>query len=64
VIRPLRSGLIVLLLDYCRVTRDAVGEDLFGQRQAMLAGIVLTVLMVIGLSVSIPYWHKLGILAP
>jgi hypothetical protein len=42
---------------------DAAG-DLFGQRQAMLAGIVLTVLTVIGLAVSIPYWHMLGILAP
>jgi len=45
------------------VTRDAAGEDLFGQRQAVLAGIVLTVLTVIGLTVSIPYWHILGILA-
>ena len=51
------------LSDYCRVTRDAAGEDLFGQRQAMLAGIVITVLTVIGLTVSIPYWHMLGILA-
>ena len=52
------------LSDYCRVTRDAAGEDLFGQRQAMLAGVVLTVLTVIGLTVSISYWHMLGILAP
>jgi divalent anion:Na+ symporter, DASS family len=52
------------LSDYCRVTRDAAGEDLFGQRQAMLAGIVLSVLTVIGLAVSIPYWHMLGILSP
>jgi di/tricarboxylate transporter len=51
------------LSDYCRVTRDAAGEDLFGQRQALLAGVVITVLTVIGLSVSIPYWHMLGILA-
>jgi hypothetical protein len=33
------------------------------QRQAMLAGVVITVLTVIGLMVSIPYWHMLGILA-
>jgi di/tricarboxylate transporter len=52
------------LSDYCRVTRDAAGEDLFGQRQAMLAGVVISVLTVIGLTVSIPYWHMLGILAP
>jgi hypothetical protein len=52
------------LSDYCRVTRDAAGEDLFGQRQAMLAGVVITVLTVIGLTDSIPYWHMLGILAP
>jgi di/tricarboxylate transporter len=52
------------LSDYCRVTRDAAGEDLFGQRQAMLAGVVISVLTVIGLTVSIPDWHMLGILAP
>ena len=51
------------LSDYCRVTRDAAGEDLFGQRQALLAGVVLTVLTVLGLLVSMPYWRMLGILA-
>jgi hypothetical protein len=35
-----------------------------GLAASLLAGVVLTVLTVIGLAVSIPYWHMLGILAP
>jgi di/tricarboxylate transporter len=52
------------LSDYCRVTRDATGEDLFGPRQALVAGVILTLLTVVGLGVAIPYWQWLGILAP
>ena len=52
------------LSDYCRVTRDAAGEELFGQRQALVAGIVITVCTAIGLAVAIPYWEMLGILKP
>jgi di/tricarboxylate transporter len=51
------------LSDYCRVTRDAAGEDLFGQRQALIAGIVVSALTAFGLAVSIPYWTWLGLLA-
>jgi hypothetical protein len=50
--------------DYCRVTRDAVGHELFNQRQGFIAGVVVTVLTVIGLAVSIPYWRWLGLLRP
>jgi hypothetical protein len=50
--------------DNCRVTRDAVGHELFNQRQGFIAGVVVTVLTVIGLAVSIPYWRWLGLLRP
>lgn len=52
------------LSDYCRVARDAAGEELLGQRQALIAGILVTLLTVAGLAVAIPYWQWLGILAP
>ena len=46
------------------MTRDAAGEDLFGQRQALVAGIVITVCTAIGFAVAIPYCEMLGILEP
>jgi di/tricarboxylate transporter len=52
------------LSDYCRVARDTAGEELFGQRQALVAGILVTLLTIAGLAVAIPYWQWLGILAP
>jgi len=51
------------LSDDCRVTRDATGEDLFGPRQTLVAGVILTLLTVVGLGVAIPCWQRLGILA-
>jgi di/tricarboxylate transporter len=49
--------------DYCRMARDAAG-DLFEPRHAMIVGAALTALTLVGLAVSIPYWHALGVLRP
>jgi DASS family divalent anion:Na+ symporter len=49
--------------DYCRVARDVAGA-LFSQRQALLAGVAITVLTLLGFALSIPYWRFLGLLEP
>jgi DASS family divalent anion:Na+ symporter len=48
--------------DYCRIVRDSTGGELFDQRQALMAGVALTLLTFVALAVSIPYWRILGIL--
>jgi len=50
--------------DYCRLVRDATQGEAFTERQATVAGAVLTALTLLGLAVSVPYWKILGILAP
>jgi hypothetical protein len=40
------------------------GGEVFDQRQALIAGIAVTVLTLIGLVVAIPYWRMLGLLHP
>jgi hypothetical protein len=48
--------------DYCRVARDSSGAEPFSQRQALIVGVAMTVLTVLGLAVFIAYWRLLGIL--
>ena len=36
-----------------RVTRDAAGEELFSRRQALVVGVIVTLLTVVGLAVAI-----------
>ena len=50
--------------DYCRVAREAAGGELFDQRQAMIAGVAMTLLTFMGLAAAIPYWGMLGLLRP
>jgi len=48
--------------DYCRVARDPSGTAAFDPRQALIVGAAMTVLTLVGLAVSIPYWRALGLL--
>ncbi len=48
--------------DYCRVARETTGSQLFDQRQALVAGVAITLLTVLGLAVAIPHWRMLGLL--
>ncbi|HET9001808.1 MAG TPA: SLC13 family permease [bacterium] len=48
--------------DYCRLVRDATEGEMFTERHARLAGVGLTVLTLLALAVSLPYWKFLGIL--
>jgi di/tricarboxylate transporter/CRP-like cAMP-binding protein len=50
--------------DYCRLVRDATAGEMFTERHARLAGVGLTVLTLLALAVSLPYWKFLGILSP
>jgi hypothetical protein len=40
------------------------GGEVFDQRQALIAGIAVTVLTLIRLVIAIPYWRMLGLLHP
>jgi di/tricarboxylate transporter/CRP-like cAMP-binding protein len=50
--------------DYCRLVRDATQGEMFSERQALFAGASLTLLTLLALALSLPYWKALGILAP
>jgi hypothetical protein len=70
-LKPWVVGFVVLVManawlhpsqsDYCRVAREAAGAELFDQRQALTAGVVVTLLTLLGLVVAIPYWWTLGL---
>jgi hypothetical protein len=43
------------------VARETSGGELFDQRQALVAGVAVTLL---GLALAIRYWRMLGLLTP
>jgi di/tricarboxylate transporter len=71
-LRPWVVGFVVLVAanawlhpsqsDYCRVSRETAGGELFDQRQALIAGVAMTLLTLLGFAVAIPYWQVLGLL--
>jgi DASS family divalent anion:Na+ symporter len=73
-IAPWVVGFVVLLVantwlhpnqsDFHRVLRDATGADLVTQRDNLIAGVALTVITLVAVLVSIPYWRALGLLGP
>jgi di/tricarboxylate transporter len=73
-VKPWVVGFVVLVTantwlhpsqsDYCRVAWEAAGANLFDRRQALIAGVVLTLLTLLGLGLAIPYWSMLGLLQP
>jgi len=42
--------------------RDASGEILFTERQALIAGAAMTTVTLLALAASIPFWQAIGIL--
>jgi divalent anion:Na+ symporter, DASS family len=50
--------------DYCRVARETAGSELFDRRQAMAAGVAMTLFTLLGLAVALPHWRRLGLLEP
>jgi di/tricarboxylate transporter len=46
--------------ELCRLTRDASGGSLFTTRQAVRVGVAITLLMLLAIAVSVPYWSALG----
>ncbi len=50
--------------DFCRLTRDASGEALFTQRQALTAAVAMTAVTLLALAATIPVWQATGILQP
>jgi di/tricarboxylate transporter len=73
-VKPWVVGFVVLVTanawlhpsqsDYCRVARDTAGSELFDRRQAMAAGVAMTLLTLLGLAVALPHWRRLGLLEP
>lgn len=49
--------------DYCRIARGATRGEMFTERAALMVGAGLTVLTLMGLALSVPYWRAIGILA-
>jgi DASS family divalent anion:Na+ symporter len=50
------------LSDYCRLIREATGDDLFNERQGVWMGVAMTVVTLLAVVVSIPYWRALGLI--
>lgn len=48
--------------DYCRVARETAGAATFTDRQALAAGVAITLLTLLGLAAAIPLWRALGLL--
>ena len=45
-----------------RMVREATAGELFTDRQAVLVGAAMTIVALIAIAVSIPYWRAIGIL--
>lgn len=73
-LEPWVVGFIVLLAantwlhptlhDWYRLTRDATGGEMFTDRHGILMGIAVTVVMLLAIAASVPYWRAIGLLPP
>jgi hypothetical protein len=73
-LEPWVVGFIVLLAantwlhptlhDWYRLTRDATGGEMFTDRHGILMGIAVTVVMLLAIAASVPYWRAIGLLTP
>lgn len=73
-LEPWAVGFIVLLAantwlhptlhDWYRLTRDATGGEMFTDRHGILMGIAVTVVMLLAIAASVPYWRAIGLLPP
>ena len=48
--------------DYYRVARDVTRGEMFNERDGLIVGVGLTVLTLVGITVSLPYWRAVGLL--
>jgi hypothetical protein len=50
--------------DFCRLTRDATKGETFTDHHGVIVGVGMTVLTLLALTVSVPYWRAIGLLSP
>jgi DASS family divalent anion:Na+ symporter len=49
--------------DFYRLMRNAGGEDLATERHGIVVGVAMTVVVLVALTASVPYWRAVGVLA-
>jgi hypothetical protein len=49
--------------ELCRLARDAASAELFTTRHGLLVGAAMTLLSLLAVALSVPYWAALGVLA-
>jgi len=49
--------------ELCRLARDATGGATFADRHSLVMGAAITVLTLVAIATSVPYWHALGLLS-
>jgi DASS family divalent anion:Na+ symporter len=47
--------------DYCRIMSAATNDELFTPRHATIVGVAMTLLTLLAIGLSIPYWQALGL---
>lgn len=52
------------LSDYSRLAREITRGEMFSERDGIIVGVGLTVLTLLAVGVSIPYWKMIGLLKP
>jgi len=44
-----------------RLVREITEGEMFSERQAVLVGVAITVVALVAILVSVPYWHAIGL---
>lgn len=52
------------LSDFYALTRDITKREMFTDREGVIAGVMLTLLTLLAIAVSVPYWRAIGLLNP
>ncbi len=50
--------------DFCRLVRDATRGEMFTVRHGIVVGVALTLLTLVAIAASVPYWRAIGIMVP
>jgi DASS family divalent anion:Na+ symporter len=50
--------------ELCRLTRDATGGEMCSDRHGIIMGAAITVLTLLAIAASVPYWEAIGVLSP
>jgi hypothetical protein len=48
----------------CRLTRDPTEGEMFTDHQGLISGVAITLLTLLAIAASVPYWQALGVLSP